>query len=109
MDLMKLMKERYSCRRFEEKPVPREVIRTILEAGRVAPTAHRQVVVAGEAHLRTVAAMPAVDAVDVTVAAPFAYLVATVTRIPLLHNSDYKKKRQTPATGAPLCDRRCAR
>ncbi len=42
MDLMKLMKERYSCRRFEEKPVPREVIRTILEAGRVAPTAHNE-------------------------------------------------------------------
>ena len=42
MDLMKLMKERYSCRRFAEKPVPREVIRTILEAGRVAPTAHNE-------------------------------------------------------------------
>ena len=51
----------------------------------VALAAHRQVVVAGKAHLRTVAAMPAVDAVDVTVAAPFAYLVATVPRIPRSH------------------------
>ena len=42
MELMQLMKERYSCRKFAEKPVPREAIQTILEAGRVAPTAHNE-------------------------------------------------------------------
>ena len=42
MELMQLMKERYSCRKFKEKPVPRDAIRTILEAGRVAPTAHNE-------------------------------------------------------------------
>lgn len=42
MELMQLMQERYSCRKFEERPVGRDVIERILEAGRVAPTAHNE-------------------------------------------------------------------
>ena len=39
MDLLELLKERYSCRSFSDKPVEKEKLDMILEAGRVAPTA----------------------------------------------------------------------
>lgn len=39
MDLIQLMKDRYSCRRFSDLPVEEEKITAILEAGRLAPTA----------------------------------------------------------------------
>ncbi|HEY1406237.1 MAG TPA: nitroreductase family protein [Spirochaetota bacterium] len=39
MDLINLLKERYSVRQYEKKAVPDELITEILEAGRVAPTA----------------------------------------------------------------------
>ena len=39
MDLMNLLKERYSVRNFSDKKVEKEKINAILEAGRVAPTA----------------------------------------------------------------------
>lgn len=39
MDLLELMKNRYSVREFEEKQIEKEKLDKILEAGRVAPTA----------------------------------------------------------------------
>lgn len=39
MDYEKLINERYSCRRFSDKKVEKELLDKILEAGRVAPTA----------------------------------------------------------------------
>ena len=39
MDFLKLAKERYSCRKFADKPVSDELISKILEAGIIAPTA----------------------------------------------------------------------
>ena len=39
MDLLELMKERYSVREFEEKQIEKEELEKILEAGRVSPTA----------------------------------------------------------------------
>ena len=38
-DFMKLAADRYSVRRFADRPVPRDVIDRILEAGQLAPTA----------------------------------------------------------------------
>lgn len=38
MDFLKLAAERYSVRKFENKPLENEVIEKILEAARVAPT-----------------------------------------------------------------------
>lgn len=41
MDLLKLLQDRYSTRRFNtDKKVPQEYVNQILEAARVAPTAH---------------------------------------------------------------------
>ena len=40
MDFMNLAKERFSVRKFTDKPVEQEKLDVILEAGRVAPTAH---------------------------------------------------------------------
>ncbi|MFB0918381.1 MAG: nitroreductase family protein [Clostridiaceae bacterium] len=40
MDLMDLMKNRYSVRRFDNKPVPNELVEKLVEAARIAPTAH---------------------------------------------------------------------
>ncbi len=39
MDFLKLAKERYSCKKFSPRPVEREKLAEILEAGRLAPTA----------------------------------------------------------------------
>ena len=39
MDLLQLMKDRYSVRTFSDRPVEEEKIEAILEAGRLAPTA----------------------------------------------------------------------
>lgn len=39
MDYEKLINERYSCRKFSNKKVEKELLDKILEAGRVAPTA----------------------------------------------------------------------
>lgn len=39
MELLDLLKQRYSVRKFEDKPVEKEKLDKILEAGRVAPTA----------------------------------------------------------------------
>lgn len=39
MDLLSLMKERYSCRSFSDRRVEEEKLAAILEAGRLAPTA----------------------------------------------------------------------
>ena len=36
---LKLAEERYSCRAFEQKPVPQELVDKILEAARLAPSA----------------------------------------------------------------------
>lgn len=38
MDFLELIKNRYSCRSFSDKPVEKEKLEKILEAGRVAPT-----------------------------------------------------------------------
>jgi len=40
MELLKLMSDRYTCRRYSEKNVKEEDLNKILEAGRVAPTSH---------------------------------------------------------------------
>ena len=40
MDFAKLSAERYSLRKFSGRPIEPEVMRTVLEAGRNAPTAH---------------------------------------------------------------------
>ena len=39
MEFSELIKNRYSCKKFSDKPLPKEVIDEILEAGRLAPTA----------------------------------------------------------------------
>lgn len=39
MDYMELIKDRFSCKKFSDKPVEKEKLMAILEAGRVAPTA----------------------------------------------------------------------
>ena len=40
MELLKLISDRYSCRRYSQEVVKDEDILKILEAGRIAPTAH---------------------------------------------------------------------
>lgn len=40
MQFLDLAKERYSVRKFSDKPVEQEKLDLILEAGRIAPTAH---------------------------------------------------------------------
>ncbi|MBR6373082.1 MAG: nitroreductase family protein [Victivallales bacterium] len=42
MSFMDLARRRYSVRRFSDKPVPRETLVKILEAGNIAPTAKNQ-------------------------------------------------------------------
>lgn len=39
MDILTLLKNRYSVRDFKDTPVPREALEKILEAARIAPTA----------------------------------------------------------------------
>ena len=39
MEFDKVIRERYSCRKFSDKEVTKDVIEKILEAGRIAPTA----------------------------------------------------------------------
>ena len=39
MDVLEAMEERYSCRKFAEEPISAEELETILEAGRIAPSA----------------------------------------------------------------------
>lgn len=39
MDFLQLVKDRYSCKKFNGEPVAQEVLDQILEAGRLAPTA----------------------------------------------------------------------
>ena len=40
MELLKLISDRYSCRKYSQEVVKDEDILKILEAGRIAPTAH---------------------------------------------------------------------
>ena len=39
MDFMETVKNRYSCKKFDSRPVPQDKLNAILEAGRLAPTA----------------------------------------------------------------------
>lgn len=39
MDFLELVKNRYSCKKFDDKKIEREKLDRILEAGRLAPTA----------------------------------------------------------------------
>lgn len=39
MNFMELVKSRYSCRKFENRPVEADKLQQVLEAGRLAPTA----------------------------------------------------------------------
>ncbi len=39
MDFMETVKNRYSCKNFDGRPVPQDKLNAILEAGRLAPTA----------------------------------------------------------------------
>ena len=40
LSVLELVKQRYSVRKYEERPVEEEKLQKILEAGRVAPSAH---------------------------------------------------------------------
>ncbi|TES97800.1 nitroreductase, partial [Patescibacteria group bacterium] len=40
MDVFKVIKKRYSCRSYQDKLVEEDVLKKILEAGRLAPSAH---------------------------------------------------------------------
>ena len=40
MDFSELVKARYSVRSYKDEPIPDDILETILEAGRVAPSAH---------------------------------------------------------------------
>ena len=40
MDLMEIIKHRRSIRRYEDKAIPEELIKQIIEAGRFAPSSH---------------------------------------------------------------------
>ena len=40
MTFMDLAKARYSVRKFSDKPIEKEKMEAILEAGRIAPTGH---------------------------------------------------------------------
>lgn len=40
MDLLKLIGNRYSCRRYSTQELNSEVLDKVLEAGRLAPTSH---------------------------------------------------------------------
>jgi len=40
MDVFEIIKKRYSCRSYRDKPVEEDVLKKILEAGRLAPSAH---------------------------------------------------------------------
>lgn len=53
MDFLSLARERYSVRKFSDRPIEKEKLERILEAGRLAPTAcnkqpQRVLVIAGE-------------------------------------------------------------
>ena len=39
MEFLNLIKERYSCKKFDGRPIDESVLTAILEAGRLAPTA----------------------------------------------------------------------
>ena len=39
MEFFEVIKNRYSCKKFDGRPVEREQLDLILEAGRLAPTA----------------------------------------------------------------------
>ncbi|MFO7939715.1 MAG: nitroreductase family protein [Bacteroidales bacterium] len=39
MSFLELAKKRYSCRKFQDKPVEKEVMLQVLDAGRIAPSA----------------------------------------------------------------------
>ena len=41
MSFLELAKDRYSMRKFSDKPVEQDKLDLILEAGRIAPTAHK--------------------------------------------------------------------
>lgn len=59
MELLELMKQRYSCKKFSEKQVCDDALECILEAGRLAPTAknlqgHKVYVIRSEEGLKKV-------------------------------------------------------
>jgi len=39
MQLIEVIKNRYSCRKFLDRPIPKELIEKLIDAGRFAPTA----------------------------------------------------------------------
>lgn len=41
MEFLNLIKERYSCKKFDGRPIDESVLTAILEAGRLAPTAKK--------------------------------------------------------------------
>ncbi len=52
MDFSELSKERFSVRKFSDRPIPRETLEEILEAGRGQPMDGRRQGVAPEARAR---------------------------------------------------------
>ena len=61
MDFAKLAAERYSLRKFSDRPVEAEKLSAVLEAGRNAPTAHNQRVPLAERRARAMEALEKVD------------------------------------------------
>jgi len=42
MDIKEVIQKRYSCRRYKDTPVPDEKLKNVLEAARLAPSAHNR-------------------------------------------------------------------
>lgn len=60
MDFNELNKKRYSCKKFSDKPVEEKKLQTILEAGRLAPTAKNL----QEQHIYVVKSEEVLDKID---------------------------------------------
>ena len=60
MDFLKLAQDRYSCKKYSDRPVPEEVLTQILEAGRLAPTAKNL----QEHHIYVCRSSEALDMID---------------------------------------------
>ena len=60
MDFAQVIKDRYSCKKYDGKPVTAEQLSSILEAGRLAPTAKNL----QEQHIYVVQSAEGLDKID---------------------------------------------
>ena len=72
MEFKQLVRERYSCKKYSERPVEEEKLRAILEAGRLAPTAKNL----QEQHIYVARSAEALSSIDA--ATPCRYGAGTV-------------------------------